>query len=37
VLIAITLGALYLGGYVFAAAVGAVFALAYREWETMVL
>ncbi|HEY0032128.1 MAG TPA: phosphatidate cytidylyltransferase [Devosia sp.] len=36
VLIAITLGALYLGGYVFAAAVSAVFALAYREWETMV-
>ena len=36
VLIAITLGSLYIGGYVFAAAVGAVFALAYREWETMV-
>lgn len=36
VLIAITIGSLYIGGYVFAAAVGAVFALAYREWETMV-
>jgi phosphatidate cytidylyltransferase len=35
-LIAITIGSLYIGGYVFAAAVGAVFALAYREWETMV-
>lgn len=36
VLIAITIGSLYIGGYVFAAAVSAVFALAYREWETMV-
>ncbi|MDB5472864.1 MAG: hypothetical protein JWP99_167 [Devosia sp.] len=36
VLIAITLGSLYLGGYVFALAVSAVFALAYREWEIMV-
>jgi len=36
VLIAVTVGALYLGGYVFAAAVSIVFALAYREWETMV-
>jgi len=36
VLIAVTGGALWLGGYVFAAVVGAVFAGAYREWETMV-
>jgi phosphatidate cytidylyltransferase len=36
VLIALTLASLYIGGYVFAAAVGCVFALAYREWETMV-
>ena len=36
VLSAVTVGALYLGGYVFAAAVSIVFALAYREWETMV-
>lgn len=36
VLIALTATALYLGGYVFAAVVGAVFAGAYREWETMV-
>jgi phosphatidate cytidylyltransferase len=36
VLIAITVGSLYVGGYVFAGAVGVVFALAYREWETMV-
>ncbi len=36
VLISITVGSLYLGGYVFAGAVGTVFALAYREWETMV-
>lgn len=36
VLIALTASALYIGGYVFAVVVGAVFALAYREWETMV-
>lgn len=36
VLIALTATALYIGSYVFAAAVGAVFAGAYREWETMV-
>ncbi|HEV7345313.1 MAG TPA: phosphatidate cytidylyltransferase [Devosia sp.] len=36
VLIALTVGALYLGGYAFAVVVGVVFALAYREWETMV-
>lgn len=36
VLISIVVGSLYIGGYVFAAAVGIVFALAYREWETMV-
>lgn len=36
VLIALTASALYIGGYVFAAVVGAVFAGAYREWETMV-
>jgi phosphatidate cytidylyltransferase len=36
VLIAITAIALFVGGYVFAAVVGAVFAGAYREWETMV-
>jgi phosphatidate cytidylyltransferase len=36
VLIALTIASLYIGGYVFAAAVGGVFALAYREWETMV-
>ncbi|MDB5562095.1 MAG: hypothetical protein JWN11_1513, partial [Hyphomicrobiales bacterium] len=36
VLIAITVISLYFGGYVFAAVVGAVFAGAYREWETMV-
>ncbi|SEQ46273.1 phosphatidate cytidylyltransferase [Devosia sp. YR412] len=36
VLIALTVSALYIGGYVFAAVVGAVFAGAYREWETMV-
>jgi phosphatidate cytidylyltransferase len=36
VLIALTATALYVGGYVFAAVVGAVFAGAYREWETMV-
>jgi len=36
VLIAVTAGSLYLGGYVFAALIGLVFAGAYREWETMV-
>lgn len=36
VLIVITATALYVGGYFFAAVVGAVFAGAYREWETMV-
>ena len=36
VLIAITLTGLYLGGYVFAALVGAVIAGCYREWERMV-
>lgn len=36
VLIALTVGALYVGSYVFAAVVGAVFAGAYREWERMV-
>lgn len=36
VLIALTATALYVGGYFFAAVVGAVFAGAYREWETMV-
>ncbi|KRA48818.1 phosphatidate cytidylyltransferase [Devosia sp. Root635] len=36
VLIALTATALYIGTYVFAAVVGAVFAGAYREWETMV-
>ena len=36
VLIALTATALYIGGFVFAAVVGAVFAGAYREWETMV-
>ena len=36
VLIALVLVALYIGGYFFAAVVGAVFAGAYREWETMV-
>lgn len=36
VLIAITAIALYIGSYLFAAVVGAVFAGAYREWETMV-
>lgn len=36
VLIVLTASALYIGGYVFALVVGAVFALAYREWETMV-
>ncbi|WP_240229257.1 phosphatidate cytidylyltransferase [Devosia lacusdianchii] len=36
VLIALTATALYIGSYFFAAVVGAVFAGAYREWETMV-
>ncbi len=36
VLVCITALTLYFGGYAFAAAVGAVFAGAYREWETMV-
>lgn len=36
VLIALTATALYIGSYVFAVVVGAVFAGAYREWETMV-
>ena len=36
VLIALTATALYVGSYLFAAVVGAVFAGAYREWETMV-
>jgi len=35
-MIALTAAALYIGGYVFAAVVGAVFAGAYREWERMV-
>ncbi|MFD2649549.1 phosphatidate cytidylyltransferase [Devosia albogilva] len=36
VLIALTATALIIGNYMFAAVVGAVFAGAYREWETMV-
>lgn len=36
VLIALTATTLYFGGYLFGAVVGAVYALAYREWETMV-
>lgn len=36
VLIALTAAALLVGSYFFAAVVGAVFAGAYREWETMV-
>jgi phosphatidate cytidylyltransferase len=36
VLLPLTALALYLGGFVFAIVVGIVFALAYREWETMV-
>lgn len=36
VLIALTATSLYIGSYFFAAVVGAVFAGAYREWETMV-
>ncbi|MHA6299110.1 phosphatidate cytidylyltransferase [Devosia sp. CAU 1758] len=36
VLIALTTTALYVGSYLFAAVVGAVYGGAYREWETMV-
>lgn len=36
VMIGLTAAALYVGSYFFAAVVGAVFAGAYREWETMV-
>jgi phosphatidate cytidylyltransferase len=36
VLVPVTAITLYFGGYLFAAAVGAVFAGAYREWDTMV-
>lgn len=36
VLVAITITALYLGSYFFSGVVGAVYAGAYREWETMV-
>jgi phosphatidate cytidylyltransferase len=36
VLLLVTAGSLYVGSYFFAAVVGAVFAGAYREWETMV-
>jgi phosphatidate cytidylyltransferase len=36
VLLLLTATALYIGGYFFAAVVGAVYAGAYREWETMV-
>lgn len=36
VLVAATIITAWFGGYLFAAAVGAVFAGAYREWETMV-
>ncbi|WP_323013090.1 phosphatidate cytidylyltransferase [Devosia sp.] len=36
VLIILTATALYLGGYIFAGVVGAVFAGAYREWENMI-
>lgn len=36
VLIALTATALAVGGYLFSALVGAVFAGVYREWETMV-
>jgi phosphatidate cytidylyltransferase len=36
VLLVITLAALYFGGFVFSATVGAVFAGCYREWERMV-
>lgn len=36
VLIALTATALYLGSYFFSGVVGAVYAGAYREWETMI-
>jgi len=36
VLIVLTATALYIGSYLFAAVVGAVYGGAYREWETMV-
>ena len=36
VLIALTATALYIGSYFFSGVVGAVYAGAYREWETMV-
>lgn len=36
VLVVATAVTLYFGGYLFAAAAGAVFAGAYREWDTMV-
>ncbi len=36
VMIALTATALYIGSYLFAAVVGAVYGGAYREWETMV-
>lgn len=36
VLIILTVTALYVGSYLFAAVVGAVYGGAYREWETMV-
>ncbi|SFV32428.1 phosphatidate cytidylyltransferase [Devosia crocina] len=36
VLILVTATALYLGSYFFSAVVGAVYAGAYREWETMI-
>ena len=36
VLLPLTAASLYFGGYLFAVVVGAVFAGAYREWETMV-
>lgn len=36
VLVILTIVALYVGSYLFAAVVGAVYAGAYREWETMV-
>lgn len=36
VLIAVTATALYLGSYFFSGVVGAVYAGAYREWETMI-
>lgn len=36
VLITVVAGTLYLGSYVFASVVGAVYAGVYREWETMI-